>query len=74
MFDYIELFDGSRIISPSLGTYCGKEFSPVSTSQRYLTIQFISNRDDTVRRGFKLRYNFTSDCKLSTCISNILNK
>lgn len=64
--DYLELFDGDSTTSPSLGKYCGSVFYPISSSQRFLTLQFISDSTShssfhIAYPGFRLFYNFTND-------------
>ncbi|XP_060603556.1 bone morphogenetic protein 1-like [Ruditapes philippinarum] len=58
-FDYLEIFDGNSTQSPSLGKYCGGIFNPISSTQRFLTMQLITD-DSTQLQGFKLFYNFTT--------------
>lgn len=60
-YDYLELFDGnSTRSSPSLGRFCGYFFTPISSTQRFLTLQFVTDYN-IQSRGFKLLYNFTTD-------------
>lgn len=59
-YDYLELFDGNSTSSPSLGKFCGDIFSPISTTQRFLTMQFVTD-SDTQHAGFKMFYNFTTE-------------
>jgi len=59
--DYIELFDGRTIQYGSMGRYCGDMLTPISSSQRYLTIHFVTDNENQYS-GFKLHYNFTSEC------------
>lgn len=60
--DYLELFDGPTSTAASMGRYCGRSFTPISSSQRYLTVLFVTNNEDQFN-GFKLYYNFTNDCE-----------
>ncbi|XP_052817646.1 bone morphogenetic protein 1-like isoform X2 [Mya arenaria] len=58
-YDYIELFDGNGIGSPSMGKYCGGVFAPISSTGEYLTVRFVTD-DSYHESGFDLFYNFTS--------------
>ncbi|KAL4240816.1 Low-density lipoprotein receptor-related protein 12 [Mactra antiquata] len=59
-YDWVELFDGNSTHSPSLGKFCGTTFNPISSTQRFLTIQFITDESDQ-GHGFQFFYNFTSE-------------
>lgn len=60
-FDYLELFDGNdTMTSPSLGKFCGYKFTPISSTQRFLTLQFVTDYSIQLS-GFKLYYNFTNE-------------
>lgn len=56
-YDYLELFDGESLSSPSLGRFCSDAFHSIISSQRYLTLQLITD-DDKQEAGFKLVFNF----------------
>ena len=54
--DYVEVRDGGRHRSRTLGKYCGDTFPPViESSSNGLTIVFSSNEAST-RTGFKASY------------------
>ncbi|WAQ96492.1 CUBN-like protein, partial [Mya arenaria] len=57
-YDWLELFDGNSTNSTSLGRFCGSTFRPISSTQRFLTLNFVTD-GSTQQRGFKLFYNFT---------------
>jgi len=59
-YDVLELFDGDGIAAPSLGRFCGDIFAPISSTQRFLTMQFTTD-GDTQYAGFKMAYNFTTE-------------
>lgn len=56
--DYLSLFDGPTNRSAALGKYCGTTFGPVTSTGRFLTLQFVSN-SYTTKAGFELHYNWT---------------
>ncbi|KAH3738368.1 hypothetical protein DPMN_045002 [Dreissena polymorpha] len=58
-YDFVELFDGDSINAPSLGKFCGSVFNPITSNQRYMTINFITD-DNEQHTGFTMFYNFTS--------------
>ncbi|XP_053382040.1 CUB and sushi domain-containing protein 1-like [Mercenaria mercenaria] len=59
-FDSLEVYDGSSVKSPSLGKYCnGSPLCTISSTQQFLTIQFITDHS-VLGRGFDLHYYFTS--------------
>ncbi|XP_052280124.1 tolloid-like protein 1 [Dreissena polymorpha] len=65
-YDYLELFDGNTTRhSHSLGEFCGDSFAPISSTQRFLTLNFVTD-SSSVYRGFELFYNFT-DHVIRTC-------
>merc|ERR1712179_54446 len=64
-FDYLELFDGNSTSAPTMGTFCGSTFLTTSSSQRFLTLNFITD-DSTQQRGFQIFYNFT-DHRVQSC-------
>ena len=57
-YDYLALYDGPNVNSSLLGKYCGSTFNPVSSSGRFLTLQFITNTYQQ-EKGFELRFNWT---------------
>ena len=67
--DYLELFDGNNTNDDSLGKFCGTNFGSISSTGRYLTLEFVTD-SRTQYRGFKLFYNFTDHVirKLVYCV------
>jgi len=59
-FDYLEIFDGSDVGAPSMGRFCGDKFASISSTQRFLTLQFTTDGSAQMS-GFKLHYNFTEE-------------
>ena len=59
--DYLEIFDGDSTSALSLGRFCGDSFVPLSSTQRFLTVQLITDGYDGDSLGFKLFYNLTTD-------------
>ncbi|KAH3871069.1 low-density lipoprotein receptor-related protein 12-like [Dreissena polymorpha] len=64
-YDYVELFDGNSTGATSLGRFCGHTFLPISSTQRFLTLNFVTDHA-TGFRGFEFFYNFT-DHIIHTC-------
>ncbi|KAH3883688.1 cubilin-like [Dreissena polymorpha] len=64
--DYLELFDGANTNENSLGKFCGSAFAPISSRQRFLTLNFVTDWSIGLR-GFELFYNFT-DHVIRTCL------
>ena len=44
--------------APLLGKFCGQTFQPVTSTQQYLTLEFVTDMD-TQLQGFRLLFNFT---------------
>lgn len=57
--DYLELFDGDSLSSPSLGKFCGDKFAPISSTQNILTLLFVTDDFDQFP-GFLLNYTFSN--------------
>lgn len=57
-YDYLELFDGGEVGVKSLGRFCGSRFNPISSSQPFLTLRFVTDNSSQMS-GFKPFYNFT---------------
>ncbi|XP_052282982.1 low-density lipoprotein receptor-related protein 12-like [Dreissena polymorpha] len=66
-YDYLELFDGDSTNDNSIGKFCGSAFAPISSTQQFLTLNFVTDGSHTFR-GFELFYNFT-DHVIRTCLS-----
>ncbi|KAH3873470.1 membrane frizzled-related protein-like [Dreissena polymorpha] len=67
-YDYVELFDGDSVNAPSLGKFCGSVFKPISSTQRYLTLIFVTD-DNQQQTGFVFFYNFTTEV-IHSCLDN----
>ncbi|XP_052280310.1 low-density lipoprotein receptor-related protein 12-like isoform X2 [Dreissena polymorpha] len=65
LYDYLELFDGDSTNDNSIGKFCGSAFAPISSTQRFLTLNFVTDESNAFR-GFELFYNFT-DHVIRTC-------
>lgn len=76
-FDYLELFDGESTSSPSLGRFCSDIYHSISSSQRFLTLQFITDEENQ-GAGFKIIYNFiqpvTGKIQLQQFTSDVLSQ
>ncbi|XP_021357124.1 cubilin-like [Mizuhopecten yessoensis] len=60
VFDYVELFNGPFVDSPSVGKFCGTTAPPTFTSQ-YSAIRLIFKADVSISsQGFRLTYSFQS--------------
>ncbi|XP_052282981.1 cubilin-like isoform X2 [Dreissena polymorpha] len=66
-YDYLQLFDGDSTNDNSLGKFCGNVFAPISSRQRFLTLNFVTDGSHGFR-GFELFYNFT-DHVMRTCLT-----
>ena len=68
-YDFVEIFNGGLVSSPSFGKFCGSNLSQPLTSQgNELRIEFHS--DDTESApGFRLEYRFiTEGVYIDSCI------
>ena len=55
-YDYVEILDGERLNSPSLGKYCHTYTSIISSKSNSVIVKFRSDYS-VGGRGFHLRYN-----------------
>jgi cubilin len=59
--DYVEIFNGESVSSPSLGKFCGTQVPPaITSSSNRLTLQFVSDRDGQASTGFHLFFSQVS--------------
>ena len=65
--DYVRLYDGPNLLSHSMGKFCGDSFKPITSTGRYLTVQFVTDYSLQMG-GFKLIYNFTDQTVRTLCV------
>lgn len=68
-FDYIEIFNGYSVNSPSIGRYCGSTLpDPLLSQSKTLRIEWHSDGSES-DTGFKINYRFVSQGLLELCFS-----